>query len=149
MLTNKHECYTILNELNNNGVDVADALNEVVCGITPKVVVDELIKRDDDVVNFYLNLNKKAHKIIKEILTCDGKTVGTYIKIATSLITQSVITAEHLYQNDIEGQNHFMECIGTARLAEALSYYFQTGDFSKLIETVEVNKQDVKSILDD
>ena len=149
MLTNKHECYLILNEMKNNGVDVTDALNEVMCGITPKLVVNELIERDDNVVNFYLNLNKKAHKIIKEILTCDGATVGTYVKIATSLITQSVITMEHLYENDVEGQNHFMECIGTARLAEALAHYFNTGEYDELIEAVNMNKRDVKSILDD
>lgn len=149
MLTNKHECYLILNEMKNNGVDVTDALNEVMCGITPKLVVNELVERDDNVVNFYLNLNKKAHKIIKEILTCDGATVGTYVKIATSLITQSVITMEHLYENDVEGQNHFMECIGTARLAEALAHYFNTGEYDELIEAVNINKRDVKSILDD
>lgn len=148
MLTNKHECYVILQEQEKNGVNVSDAVNEVVCGITPKIVVNELVARNDDVVNFYLNLNKKAHKIIKEILTCDGKTVGTYVKIATSLITQSVITAEHLYMDNVEGQNHFMECIGTARLADGLSHYFNTGEFDKLIEAVNINKQDVKSILD-
>ena len=149
MLTTKHNCYTILAEMKSNGVDVDDALSEVVNGVTPKLVVNRLVENGDDVVMFYKNLNSRAHKIIKEILTCDGAPVGTYIKIATSIITQSVITAEHLYESsDVAAQSHFFTCIGVSRLSEALAEYFNTGDPEPLIQAVSVNKQDVKSILD-
>ena len=149
MLANKHDCYSILLELKNNGQDVSKELNEVISNKTlPKVIIKELIKRDNNVVNFYLNLNNKAHKIIKEILTCEGKSVSTYIKIATSIITQGVIAMEHLYESDINGQNDFIDCLGLKDLSNGIAEYFQTGDYKPLVEAVNRNRLDVKSLLD-
>lgn len=147
MLTNKHECYSILYELKEQGVDVSKELNEVLNNVTPKVVVERLKEKDDPVVGFYTYLNGKAHKIIKEALTCDGKSVATYIKIATSIITQSVIALEHM-DCTLEEQNHFIECLGIARLADGISTYFTTGDYNPLLEAVHQNQLDIKSILD-
>lgn len=147
MLTTKHECYSILYNKEQQGIDVTEQLREVVNGITPKLVVEQLIERNDSVVEFYTRLNTKAHKIIKEILTCDGKDVATYIKIATSIITQSVIALEHMNCSVAE-QNHFVNCLGITDLADGISTYYKTGDFIPLTKAVERNKQDVKSILD-
>ena len=149
MLCNKHDCYSILADLQNSGNDVSAELYEVIHNSTvPKIVIKELISRDDAVVSFYLNLNNKAHKIIKEVLTCEGKPVSTYIKIASSIITQGVITMEHIYESDIEGQNNFVECLGLKRLSEGINIFFETGDYTPLVEAVQQNKLDVKTLLD-
>lgn len=149
MLTSKHKCYSILFNLQNEGIDISNELNEVrVENTTPKVVIRELVKNDDDVVRFYLNLNNKAHKVIKNILTCDGKPVSEYIKIASSLITQGVITMEHIYQSDVAGQNEFVDCIGLRKLSEGINAYFNTGDYTDLVEAVNQNQTDVKLLLD-
>lgn len=150
MLASKHDCYAILHELKNKGEDVSEELNQIIHeDITPRKVVAELKRRDTNEVRFYLNLNNKAHKIIKEILTCDGKPVSTYIKIATSLITQGVITMEHLFSEDVDGQNYFIECLGLKQLSEGISIYFNTGDYTQLVEAVKSNQKDVRSLLDD
>lgn len=151
MLANTHDCYTILVELEKSGIDVTDALHEVLSeNSVPKIVVNELVQRKDPVAMFYLNLNNKAHKIIKELLTSDGTSpIGTYLKMATSIITQGIIAIEHVYDsNDVAGQNRFIECIGLKELSEALSIYFATGNISPLIKTIDKNKQDVKLLLD-
>lgn len=147
MLTDKHTCYSILYEKKEQGVDVSEQLNEVLHNVTPKVVVDKLREQNDPVVEFYIHLNNKAHKIIKEALTCDGKSVATYIKIATSIITQSVIALEHM-ECTVEQQNHFIECLGISRLSDSISIYFKTGNYTPLIEAVHQNQTDIKSILD-
>ena len=149
MLTTKHNCYSILYKLQESGTDVSKELNEVVTrNSVPRVVVEELIKRNDPVVMFYLNLNKKAHKLIKELLTCEGKPVSNYIKIASSIITQGVITVEHEYVTDVTGQNDFFECLGLKQLSDGIKTYFDTGDYSSLVEAVDHNRKDVKSLLD-
>lgn len=149
MLTSKHKCYSILFKLQESGVDISDALNEVrVENKTPKIVIRELVKQDNDVTRFYLNLNNKAHKVIKNILTCEGKPVSEYIKIASSLITQGVITMEHIYQSDVAGQNEFVDCLGLRRLSEGINAYFNTGDYTDLVESVNQNKIDVQLLLD-
>ena len=149
MLANKHDCYAILFKLQEQGEDITTELKELLETDTiPKRVVNELVNQDNDVVNFYLNLNKKAHKIIKEILTCEGKPVGTYLKIATSIITQGVIAMEHLYKDDIDGQTNFIECLRLKEISTALSTYFNNGDYSELVEVINLNKADVKLLLD-
>jgi hypothetical protein len=150
MLVNKHDCYTVLNSLKASGADITEDLHSVISdNIVPKSVITELVRtRSNDVINFYLNLNNKAHKVIKEILTCEGKPISNYVKIATSLITQSIITIEHLYSEDINGQNNFIDCVGLVDLANGLSDYFSTGDETNLVKAVINNRNDVKSILD-
>lgn len=151
MLANSHDCYTILVELEQSGIDVTDALHEVLREQrVPKIVVDELVKREDPVAMFYLNLNNKAHKIIKELLTSDGTSpIGTYLKLATSIITQGIIAIEHVFDaSDVSGQNRFIECLGLKEISEGLSIYFTTADIVPLINTISRNKQDVKLLLD-
>lgn len=149
MLATKHKCYSILFNLQNQGIDISSELDEVrVDNTTPKIVIKELIKSDDNVVRFYLNLNNKAHKVIKNILTCEGKPVSEYIKIASSLITQGVITMEHIYQSDVAGQNEFVDCLGLRKLSEGINAYFNTGDYTDLVNSVNQNKTDVKLLLD-
>ena len=148
MLTSNHTCFMILQELQAKGEDVSDYIKEVFDHKVPKRVVEILIEQEDPVVMFYKKLNNKAHKIIKEILTCDGKPVNTYIKIATSIITQGAITLEHCFEDDVEGQNHFIEYLGLENLSKGLAEYFSTGSYKLLVDSVNANKEDVKSILD-
>ena len=148
MLANKHKCFVILHELQNSGVDVKQYIIDIENGIIPKIVVEELVKQNDNVCSFYLRLNNKAHKIIKEILTCEDKPVSTYIKIATSIITQATIALEHLYENDINGQNEFIDCLHLKELSNAISEYFSTGNFNYLVDAVNMNKEDIKLLLD-
>jgi hypothetical protein len=148
MLANKHKCFMVLHELKSRDIDIKDMIFDINNNIIPKIVIEELIKQDDSVCNFYLSLNKKAHKLIKEILTCEDKPVGTYIKIATSLITQGTIALEHSFKDDINGQNEFIECLNLRELSSALAEYFNTGDYTYLVDAVNKNKEDVKALLD-
>lgn len=148
MLASKHKCFVLLHDLQKENVDIKDYVKELNNGNIPKEIVNKLIEQNDNVCNFYLNLNKKAHKIIKEILTCEDKPVGTYIKIATSIITQGTIALEHLYADDINGQNEFIDCLNLAELSSAIAEYFNSGDYTHLVDAVNKNKADVKLLLD-
>lgn len=148
MLTNKHECFNILRDLESQGYNITEDIHTVMENKVPKSVVNVLKERKDPVVEFYTLLNNKAHKIIKEILTCDGKPINNYIKIATSIITQSAITLEHCFEDDVDGQNSFIHNMGLENLSKGLYEYFSTGDYSLLVESVLQNKEDVKAILD-
>ena len=148
MLTSRHDCLCILNELEKQGIDITEDIKLAVANKIPKSVVSVLRERKDPVVQFYLTLNNKAHKIIKEILTCDGKPINNYIKIATSIITQSAITLEHCFVDDMDGQNAFIKNMGLENLSRGLYEYFSTGDYTLLVNSVQANKEDVKLILD-
>ena len=150
MLASKHKCYSILREMKQSGIDTSEDVKLLAeKNIVPKSVVKSLKESGDPVVCFYTGLNKKAHKLIKELLTCKGKSVGTFIKIATSLITQGTITMEHTFtKQDADGQQAFIECLGLKELSRGLKEYFDTGDYTTLVSAVEKNREDVKQILD-
>lgn len=147
----KHECYNILFELESNGQDVHEDITKVMSSkdsYIPEKVISHLKNIHHPTVEFYLTLNNKAHKIIKEILTCDNKPVSNYIKMATSLITQATITLEHMNPDDLDVQNRFIESLKLSEVSDALCTYFATGDFSKLVEVIKYIRSDIKCILD-
>ena len=148
MLASKHECFNILRELETQGTDISEDIKIVMQNKIPKSVVEVLKTKNNPVITFYTTLNNKAHKIIKEILTCDGKPINNYIKIATSIITQSAITLEHCFEDDVDGQNSFIYNMGLENLSKGLYEYFSTGDYTLLVKSVLANKEDVKVILD-
>lgn len=149
-MLNKHDCYEILFNMANEGLDVHDEISKVMTteNYIPKIVINYLKENNDPTVKFYLNLNNKAHKIIKEILTCDNKPVSTYIKIATSLITQATITLEHMDPKDIKSQNLLIKSLKLSDISQSLSTYFNSGDFTSLVEIIKETRKDVKLLLD-
>ena len=138
LLKYENECSTIIKEMINNNTDVNSEIITFLLGKGESLPV----------VEHYSLLNKKAHKIIKEIMNCDGKDVATYIKIATSLITQGTITLEHKFKDDIKGSNEFIKCTKLPELSEALSIYFRDNNFKPLVYEVNNIKKDIKLIID-
>lgn len=151
MLINRHTCYNILFDLQSNGLNVQEDISKFMKqrDYIPKCVIQKLKEQHYPTVEFYLLLNNKAHKVIKEILCCENKPVSNYIKIATSLITQATITLEHTCQDNIELQNELIESLRLKELSHGLNTYFTTGDYTELVETVLQTRNDVKSILDE
>lgn len=150
MLINKHDCYNVLFDLQSQGVDIHEDLSKFMksSDYIPPCVIQHLKEQNYPTIDFYLRLNNKAHKIIKEVLTCENKPVSNYIKIATSLITQATITIEHTCQDDIQLQNRLIEALYLKELTNALNVYFTSGKYKPLVETVLKVRQDVKAILD-
>ena len=76
-------------------------------------------------------------------------TVSTYIKIASSLITQATITLEHTCQDDIDKQNELIKNLHLKELTHGLNIYFSTGNYRELVDVVLETRNDIKAILDD
>ena len=150
MLVSKHDCFTVLFEMQSEGKDVHKELTEVMHkGTIPKCVVNKLKEEHYPTIDFYLNLNNKAHKIIKEVLCCENKPVSNYIKMATSIITQATITLEHMNPDSIKEQNTLIENLRLKELSHALNTYFTYGDYTPLVTTIKEVRADIKAILDD
>lgn len=154
MIINRHDCIKELIRLDTeeNDKECSPLLNRML--EDTELDIDEeilifLIKNNVklSVVDFYLLLNNKAHPIIKQLLTCEGKEVFHFIKLATSIITQATITLEHQFENDLFGANQFIHYLGLPELSDALSVYFNTGKYDRLVSQLNNNKKDVEIIL--
>ena len=148
MLINRHDCIELLCKFN----DSDNLLNYLI--LNPDITINKdiyiYLKEKNvslPVIEHYLLLNNKAHKIIKEILNCEGKDVATYIKIATSLITQATITLEHKFKDNNVEANKFIENTMLSELSQALYVYFNKGQYTELVNVINKIKQDIKLII--
>lgn len=151
MLMEVHDCLDTLLKYENES-DCRELISEFInnkCRINSDII-RFLLNKDEVIpaVEHYKLLNNKAHKIIHDIMVCDGMEVFVYIKIATSLITQATITLEHQFKNNIKGANSFITCARLRELSKALSIYFETGHYEILVKEVNLIRQDIKIIID-
>ena len=150
MIINKHDCFNMLFEIQSKGTDVHHELTELMNNNTvPKVIIKKLKEQHYPAIEFYITLNNKAHKIIKEVLCCENKPVSNYIKMATSIITQATITLEHMNPEDIVTQNTLIENLHLPELSKALNIYFTEGNYTPLVNAIKETRTDIKAILDD
>lgn len=138
LLKYESECQELIGNYINNGC------------IADKEIIKFLISKDEylPAVEHYKLLNNKAHKIIHDIMICDGMEVFVYIKIATSLITQATLTLQHQFKDNIKGANDFITCTRLRELSKALSIYFETGIYDNLVKEVNLIREDIKIIVD-
>ena len=151
MLINRHDCIEKLIKCEDPKADkLLDYLMKNPKEIINKEICKYFIKNKVEipVIDHYKLLNKKAHKVIKEVLECEGKDVATYIKIATSLITQATITLEHQFKDDVDGANNFIRNTLLCELSQALYLYFNYNDYTELVSVIEDIRNDIKLILD-
>jgi hypothetical protein len=140
----------MLFEIQSKGTDVHNELTELMNNNTvPKVIIKKLKEQHYPAIEFYITLNNKAHKIIKEVLCCENKPVSNYIKMATSIITQATITLEHMNPEDIVTQNTLIENLHLPELSKALNIYFTEGNYTPLVNAIKETRADIKAILDD
>lgn len=151
MLINRHDCIEKLINCNDTEADILldylmkhpkEAINKDICNYFIKK------KIEIPVIEHYKLLNNKAHKVIKETLECEGKDVATYIKIATSLITQGTITLEHKFKDSVDDANNFIRNTLLCELSQALYLYFNYNDYTELVSVIGDIRNDIKLILD-
>ena len=149
MLINRHDCIDLLIKRKDTDEFISYLLNHPEESINYDIC-QYIIENDIEVpvIDHYRFLNNKAHKVIKEVLESEGKDVATYIKIATSLITQATITLEHQFKDDVKGANDFITNTLLSELSQALYLYFNHNDYSELVNTINKVKNDIKLILD-
>lgn len=149
MIINRHDCIELLCNFN----DADELLNTLMSNPTLSInseIYKFLTNKNVTlpVAEHYKLLNNKAHKIIKEVMDCEGKDVATYIKIATSLITQATITLEHQFKDDVYNANKFIDNTMLAELSQALYIYFNKGQYEELVNTISIIKKDIKIIIE-
>ena len=151
MLIELHNCLDTLLKYENEN-DCRELISEFInnkCKINSDIIRFLLSKNEViPAVEHYKLLNNKAHKIIHDIMVCNGMEVFVYIKIATSLITQATLTLQHQFKNNIKGANDFITCTRLRELSKALSIYFETGIYDNLVKEVNLIREDIKIIVD-
>ena len=126
---NKQQCYKLLFDMRNQGINVMQQLTELSNSVN---VPDNVIKfinehRSLDITRFYEELrkenNKKGSKLYKEIVD-EAKDPIKRIKAISSYITKGIIAAEKF---EIVDKPSFYKAIRLDECVKALNEYVANG----------------------
>lgn len=142
----KNDCYLLLSELNDNGVDTSGPIKDLMSSPGPSL---EVIKFIND--NRQLDLTKFYEKIRKSY---NNKKSKLYINIMKEveqpqdvLITlSSLLTQILLFSKDAEDRQMFLRHSRADEITKVLSAYFIDFDLTRCIKLVKLMKIDIKAL---
>ena len=142
----KNDCYLLLSELNENGLDTSDAIKDLMSSSSPSLEVIKFINdnRQLDLTAFYEKLrksynNKKSKlyiNIVKEI-----EQPQDVVVTLSSLLTQIL-----LFSKDTEDKNMFLRHSRADEITKVLYAYFTNFDLTNCIKLIKLFKVDIKAL---
>ena len=142
----KNDCYLLLSELNENGLDTSNAIKDLMSSSSPSLEVIKFINdnRQLDLTLFYEKLrksynNKKSKlyiNIVKEI-----EQPNDVIVTLSSLLTQIL-----LFSKDVEDKNMFLRHSRAEEITKVLSNYFTHFDLTNCVKLIKLFKIDIKAL---
>lgn len=142
----KNDCYLLLSELNENGLDTSDAIKDLMSSSSPSLEVIKFINdnRQLDLTAFYEKLrksynNKKSKlyiNIVKEI-----EQPQDVVVTLSSLLTQIL-----LFSKDAEDKNMFLRHSRADEITKVLYAYFTNFDLTNCIKLIKLFKVDIKAL---
>ena len=142
----KNDCYLLLSELNENGLDTSNAIKDLMSSSSPSLEVIKFINdnRQLDLTAFYEKLrksynNKKSKlyiNIVKEI-----EQPQDVVVTLSSLLTQIL-----LFSKDAEDKNMFLRHSRADEITKVLYAYFTNFDLTNCIKLIKLFKVDIKAL---
>lgn len=142
----KNDCYLLLSELNDNGVDTSGPIKDLMSSASPSL---EVIKFIND--NRQLDLTKFYEKIRKSY---NNKKSKLYINIMKEveqpqdvLITlSSLLTQILLFSKDANDRQMFLRHSRADEITKVLSSYFIDFDLTRCVKLIKLMKIDIKAL---
>lgn len=145
-MVTRRDCFLLLNELTENGIDTKKALAELSSAKDVPINVVQFINqnRQLDLSNFYEGLRKNYnHKksplygnIVKEI-----KDPNEVLTTLASFLTQAL-----LYSKKAEDREMFLRHARVSDITKVLTKYFYDYDLTTCIKLIQVLKADIKAL---
>lgn len=145
-MVTRRDCFLLLSELTENGIDTKKALAELSSAKDVPIAVVQFINqnRQLDLANFYEGLRKSYnHKksplygnIVKEI-----KDPNEVLTTLSSFLTQAL-----LYSKKAEDREMFLRHSRVSDITKVLTKYFYDYDLTTCIKLIQVLKADIKAL---
>lgn len=142
----KNDCYLLLSELNENGLDTSKAIKDLMSSNSPSLEVIKFINdnRQLDLTLFYEKLRKSYN----------NKKSKLYINIVKEtefpqdvLITlSSLLTQILLFAKDVEDRQMFLRHSRADEISQVLTNYFRDYDLTKCVKLIKLFKIDIKAL---
>ena len=142
----KNDCYLLLSELNDKGLDTSSAIKDLMSSNSPSLEVIKFINdnRQLDLTLFYEKLRKSYN----------NKKSKLYINIVKEtefpqdvLITlSSLLTQILLFAKDVEDRQMFLRHSRADEISQVLTNYFRDYDLTKCVKLIKLFKIDIKAL---
>ena len=142
----KNDCYLLLSELNENGLDTSSAIKDLMSSNSPSLEVIKFINdnRQLDLTLFYEKLrksyNNKKSKLYINIVKEIEQPQDVLITLS-SLLTQIL-----LFAKDVEDRQMFLRHSRADEITKVLTNYFKDFDLTKCVKLIKLFKIDIKAL---
>ena len=145
-MISKNDCYLILADLKNKGIETTEILNKLVKTSNPSLEVIKFINdnRQLDLSVFYEKIRKNYNKkksnlyinIVKEI-TDTNEVLSTLSAMLTQIL---------LFSKNVGNKQMFLKHARASDICKVLSLYFNNYDLTNCIKLLLLIKADIKAL---
>lgn len=141
----RNDCFLLLRELQNNGIDTTEQINKLVSTQTLPLDVVKFINdnRQFDLSKFYEKIRKSYNTKKSNLYINIVKDIEEPNKILTTL--SALLTQILLFSENAENRQMFLKHARAADIAKVLTIYFNNYDLTNCINILRVLKADLKA----
>ena len=142
----KNDCYLLLSELNENGLDTSNAIKDLMSSSSPSLEVIKFINdnRQLDLTAFYEKLRKSYNNKKSKLYINIVKEIEQPQEVVVTL--SSLLTQILLISKDVEDKNMFLRHSRADEITKVLYAYFTNFDLTNCIKLIKLFKVDIKAL---
>ena len=145
-MISKQDCYLLLADLQNKGIDTTEVLNQIVT--TGEITLDVIKFINDnrqlDLTNFYETLRKNYNKKKSSLYINIVKDIENPTEVLTTLAALNLQIL--LFSKHLENKQMFYRHARASEITAVLNNYYKTFDITNCIKLLRVIKTDLKAL---
>lgn len=142
----KNDCYLLLADLQNKGIDTTDAINELISSTTIPMSVIKFINdnRQLDLMKFYEKVRKSYNQKKSNLYINIVKEIEEPSEVLTTL--SAMLTQVLRYSEEVADKQMFLRHARANDISKVLSLYLSNWDLTNCIKLLKVIKADIKAL---
>ena len=142
----KNDCYLLLSELNEKGLDTSNAIKDLMSSSSPSLEVIKFINdnRQLDLTAFYEKLRKSYNNKKSKLYINIVKEIEQPQEVVVTL--SSLLTQILLFSKDVEDKNMFLRHSRADEITKVLYAYFTNFDLTNCVKLIKLFKIDIKAL---
>ena len=142
----KNDCYLLLSELNDNGLDTSNAIKDLMSSNSPSLEVIKFINdnRQLGLTLFYEKLRKSYNNKKSKLYINIMKEIEQPQDVLVTL--SSLLTQILLFAKDVEDRQMFLRHSRADEITRVLTSYLKDYDLTNCIKLIKLFKIDIKAL---
>lgn len=142
----KNDCYLLLSELNELGIDTSSPIKDLMSSNSPSLEVIKFINdnRQLDLTRFYEKIKKSYNNKKSKLYINIMKEVEQPQDVLVTL--SSLLTQILLFSKDATDRQMFLRHSRTDEITKVLSGYFKDFDLTRCVKLIKLIKVDIKAL---